>query len=302
MTRQRFQHVQPVLAYAARNLDADVSLTALARRAGYSPFHLERVFAEVAGETPKQWTLRLRLERAAAMLLSSQDSVLDIAIECGFESHEVFTRAFRRHFQAAPNLYRRRASGFSAGDWQAHAALVAKIGPCIGLFHRNNETRTTQPMTYLIEKKNLEPQPVLVVRRRVERSSVATAIGEALPHIFLYAQKNAIPISGYPVTRYLEIGPGMITLEPAMRIQPGAPETFAPDGDVRADTLPGGPVAMTTHLGPYDQLKDAYAALEVWIAQQGLHPAGAPWEVYMNDPADFPDSKDWKTEVFWPVK
>lgn len=44
------------------------------------------------------------------------------------------------------------------------------------------------------------------------------------------------------------------------------------------DLLPGGPAATTVHEGPYDT-------------------AGAPWESYITDPAEYPDPKDWKTEV-----
>jgi AraC family transcriptional regulator len=49
----------------------DVSLSALARLAHRSPFHLHRRFAEVAGETPKAYTSRVRLDRAAADLLAT---------------------------------------------------------------------------------------------------------------------------------------------------------------------------------------------------------------------------------------
>ena len=74
------------------------------------------------------------------------------------------------------------------------------------------------------------------------------------------------------------------------------------EGDVLAETLPGGPAAVTIHFGPYDQLQAAYAALEEWIAANAFHTAGAPWEAYLNDPADHPNPQDWKTEVCWPVE
>ena len=69
------RRLQPVLAFAAAHLDEDVSLRVLAERAGLSPFHLHRVFSDTAGETPKQYTLRLRLGRAAVMLLTGDESV-----------------------------------------------------------------------------------------------------------------------------------------------------------------------------------------------------------------------------------
>ena len=313
--QKSFAQMQPVLAYAARHLDEDVSLSALAVQAGLSPAHLQRVFAAAIGETPKQLTLRLRLARATALLLSGSTSVLNIALACGFESHEAFTRAFRRQFGISPSRYRQRGLVSGKGYAAEHAQVVEKVGHCIGLYHMNQEARIPTHMSYSIAKKELTPQPVLIVRRRVPRSGIAAAIGESLPHIFVFAQKHAIALTGHPLTRYQQTGPGLLTIEPAMRIaasdqkpnviDPAWTQTSGADegtGQVIAETLPGGPAAVTMHTGPYDKLQDAYAALETWIEAQGLQPAGPPWESYITDPGDVPDPKDWKTEVFWPVK
>ena len=296
-----FKRVQPILAFAAAHLDEDVSLRALAEQARLSPFHLHRVFSDTAGETPKQYTLRLRLGRAAVMLLTSGQSVLDIALSCGFQSHEAFCRTFRRRFGMTPTAYRERGFAAKVNRSQAriHAEIVSTVGPCIGLFHLSENRRSSEnEMAYSITRKELTPQPVLIVRRRVKRSEIAAAIGEALPHIFVHAQQNGIALAGLPFTRYVEMGPGLITMEPGIRVtSPGA----ASQGEVIADTLPGGPAATTIHAGPYDRLSEAYAAIEQWMETEGLVSAGPPWECYLNDPSDFPDPKDWKTEVFWPV-
>jgi AraC family transcriptional regulator len=76
-----------------------------------------------------------------------------------------------------------------------------------------------------------------------------------------------------------------------MRVSAPAGEWTAAqgDGEVLAETLPSGPAAITIHFGPYDQLQNAYAAVEEWIAANGLRPNGAPWEAYLNDPADHPN-------------
>src|SRR5271170_1149814 len=126
MHKDVWKQVQPVLAYATGHLDEDVSLRALAGQAGLSAFHLHRVFSAAAGETPKQFTLRLRLGRAAAMLLTTEDSVLNVALSCGFQSHEAFCRAFRRRFGMAPSAYRKRgfAGGGDGARARAHEALV----------------------------------------------------------------------------------------------------------------------------------------------------------------------------------
>jgi AraC-like DNA-binding protein len=118
-----------------RRVDRGVSLTAVARRAGMSAFRLHREFRRNAGETLKQFTLRLQLERAAAHLVTDNEEVLMIALTSGFASHEVFTRAFRRYYGVSPTEYRRRGlASASKAERQRHMALIKSIGPCIRFF------------------------------------------------------------------------------------------------------------------------------------------------------------------------
>jgi len=125
-----------------------------------------------------------------------------------------------------------------------------------------------------------------------------------LPDIFQYAQQRGFALSGHPFTRYPQMGPGMVTMEPGMRIAGGSGSSSASgvDGGVVEDTLPAGLAATTVHVGAYETLADAYAALESWIHSQGFEPAGAPWEAYITDPVEHPNPSDWKTEVFWPIR
>ena len=297
------KQVQPVIAFAAAHLDEDLSLTALADQAGLSAFHLHRIFSAAAGETPKQFTLRLRLARAGALLLTTGNSVLDVALECGFQSHEAFCRAFRRRFGLTPSAYRERgfAGGVDAKEATEHAGVVSSVAPCIGFFQFREDGRPQEiAMAYSIVKKEIPEQPVLVVRRSVRPSEVASTLGEVLGYVFMHAQQNGIALAGQPITRYLEWGPGMWTIEAGMPVTAHCAET-SPGAEVRAGILPGGSVATTTHTGSYDKLSEAHAAVQQWIAAEGLVSAGAPWEVYTTDPADYPDPKDWKTDIFWPV-
>ena len=288
---------QPALAYAAGHLDEDVSLRELARRAGLSPHHFHREFVDATGETPKQLTLRLRLERAAAALLAGEDSVLEIALGCGFQSHEVFSRAFRGRFGMTPSAYRRRGFAGGVAGGARHAEVVTQVGPCVGLYYKTEER--SYAMAYTITKTQLAPQAVLVVRRRIKRSDIAATIAEVLPSIFVYAQQQGIALTGLPFARYSEVGPGLLTIEPGMRIASGT--AGSTEGDVRYDTLPGGPAAVTMHCGPYELLPDAHAAVEQWIEAEGLTAGPACWESYVTDPGEVPDPKDWKTEIVWPL-
>jgi AraC family transcriptional regulator len=87
--------------------DHDASPVDLAARVHLSRFHLDRVVAAVAGEPPAALRRRVLLERAAFQLVTTDRSVLDVALETGYGSHEAFTRAFARAFGDAPAQWRR---------------------------------------------------------------------------------------------------------------------------------------------------------------------------------------------------
>ncbi len=287
------------MAFAAAHLEKDLSLAALGARARLSRFHLRRLFSAVAGETPKQFTARLRLERAAALLLASSLSVLGVAFACGFRNHEAFTRIFRARFGMTPTIYRRRGLAETGQRERArHMRFVAQIGPCLKLFHTSIAiSAESSPMKYSISERTISPQPVLVARRQVKRSEIAKTLGELLGAVFMHAQRVGATIVGQPFTRYVEWGPALLSIESGLPV--ATPVEGA--GGILSETLPGGRAAVTTHLGAYEHLFDAYAALQLWIDENARRAAGSPWEVYVTDPADYPDSKDWRTEVFWPI-
>src|SRR5580765_1341285 len=100
------EEVTPLLIDVQGNLDGELSLEALARQFGYSPFHFHRLFSNAVGETPKQHVHRLRLERAAYKLAITSEPVFEIALAVGFNNHETFSRAFKRSFGYTPKDYR----------------------------------------------------------------------------------------------------------------------------------------------------------------------------------------------------
>jgi AraC family transcriptional regulator len=122
----------------------------------------------------------------------------------------------------------------------------------------------------------------------------AASLGRIVPH----ALRSGGRIAGMPFARYPDFGQGRFAIEVGMPLVAAVPG----EGDIESSLLPGGRAAMAVHAGPYTTLAKSFAALERWMAEQGLASNGAPWEVYANDPADFPDSADWRTEIYWPVK
>jgi AraC family transcriptional regulator len=86
--------------------DADLSSGRLADRLHLSRSHFDRIIGSLAGETPARFRRRVLLERAAYRLRSAKLTVLDIAIEAGYSSHEAFTRAFARAYGCSPKTWR----------------------------------------------------------------------------------------------------------------------------------------------------------------------------------------------------
>src|SRR5215813_14148344 len=78
------QRIDRVIDHLRANLDRQLKLEELARVACFSEFHFHRIFGAVAGETLNNFTNRLRLEKAARLLRYSDQSLTDIALDCGF--------------------------------------------------------------------------------------------------------------------------------------------------------------------------------------------------------------------------
>ena len=96
------KRVNRVIDHVRRHLAEPLTLAELARVAAFSPFHFDRVFKAVTGETLFGFIQRVRLERAAAALLARHDaSVLEVALDHGFASAATFARAFRARVSRA---------------------------------------------------------------------------------------------------------------------------------------------------------------------------------------------------------
>ncbi len=77
--------------YIESNLEKPMTLEELATVANFSKFHFNRIFQSIVGETPFQFILRVRLERAATLIITSKNErISTIAYKCGFSDISVF--------------------------------------------------------------------------------------------------------------------------------------------------------------------------------------------------------------------
>jgi len=101
------QRIDRVIDYLRENLHRPVKLGELADVACFSEFHFHRIFGAVSGETLNNFTIRLRLEKAARLLRYSDQSLTEIALDCGFSSSATFSRAFRSGYETSPSEFRK---------------------------------------------------------------------------------------------------------------------------------------------------------------------------------------------------
>jgi len=88
-------------------IEDDLTLCEMAQAVELSTAYFSRMFRKSTGETPHQFLLRRRLERAKKMLCSADERVLDVAVACGFKSQQHFAQVFRHACRVTPTEYRR---------------------------------------------------------------------------------------------------------------------------------------------------------------------------------------------------
>jgi AraC-like DNA-binding protein len=97
-----------VLDHIETNLEGDLALDSMASIACLSRYHFARSFKQAVGQSPHRYVGARRLERAKALLIQGDRSLVDIALSLGFSSQANFTRAFRQATGLAPGQYRQQ--------------------------------------------------------------------------------------------------------------------------------------------------------------------------------------------------
>ena len=102
----RIDQIRSVLEYIEQQYPNAITLNSMAEVAGMNPKYFCRVFKEVTQQTPMDYVIFYRVEQAAKMLSNTDLSVLEIAMECGFNDCSYFIRTFKRLKAVTPKQYR----------------------------------------------------------------------------------------------------------------------------------------------------------------------------------------------------
>lgn len=137
-----------ILDFIDENIKSVISIEQLSKVASFSVSHFYRLFKKTYGCAPIEYVLKRRLYFAAKELICSKYRIIDIAFEYNFESHDVFTRAFKRIYNITPDAFRR--FGYCLPDF--NVTLSNNFNKEIDEMHYVEIV--TLPKTYLIGVEN----------------------------------------------------------------------------------------------------------------------------------------------------
>lgn len=283
--------LERAIEYIERHLNENIGLSDVSREAGYSYYHMTRLFSSVLGESVGRYINRRRLYNASEKLIHSGRRVIEIALECGFESPEAFSRAFKAAFGSSPVDYRR-----------AGLDLVV------------NAKRELLPEDVGHIANNISRSPDFVVREetRVAGLRGTTALSDnRLPELwaeFMRLHKDLFMAAG--------AGYGICETQQT---------TYTKDGDVLFAAMVGSPVndfeslpqslsldkkvlragkyAVFTHRGTFANLFKTYQYIfGTWLPAAGVElDAREDYEVYEREVLSFDDPNN-EVKIYIPVK
>ncbi|MCG8573045.1 MAG: AraC family transcriptional regulator [Spirochaetes bacterium] len=102
-----FDRIQKAVEFIEKNLTTKITLGDIAQVACFSAFHFHRIFHSLTNQSPMDYIRKRRLALAVEELRESDKSILEIAVNYQFGTHESFTRAFRRFYGMNPGKFRK---------------------------------------------------------------------------------------------------------------------------------------------------------------------------------------------------
>ncbi len=298
--------VNRVIDHIERHLAEPLNLEALAGIANFSRYHFHRIFGAMVGETLHQFIQRLRVERAANMLVVNPDtSITAIALDCGFSSSATFARAFKDAF------------GVTGTQWreQGHRKICPtdrKICNTLGnprkdpgisdcYLHPNTGNPTWS------HAMSTESHPLDATIEVHERPAYDVAY---IRHVGPYGQAAVVPrlvttLRQWAMARGLVddrtktllvahdspaiTEPDKLRLSVCLTVPPGT----ATDGEIGSMTIPGGRFAVGHFEIPTDRVAEAWnVMMGRWLPSSGYQPDDRLcYEEALNDPRQHPQGK-----------
>lgn len=278
------ERLAKVCEYIDHHLDDELNVETLCDVAHFSKYHFHRQFSAMMGISVYQYIQQIRLKRAAYQLVfNSQLTILDIALQAGFEHPESFNRAFKKRYLQSPSKFRLHP------DWDSWHQQ-----------HHHIEFRKEITMDVVV--KRIEEIPVAVI----EHHGSPTRVMETVAKFITWRKTTGLS----PITQSRSFGivyhdPKSVPAEEFRFDVAGEIDTPIPEDNafgIVNKTIRGGRYAVARHVGSRDAIGDTvYYLYQQWLPQHDEEPNDAPiFFHYMNLYPEVPEH-ELLTDVYLPI-
>jgi effector-binding domain-containing protein len=141
--------------------------------------------------------------------------------------------------------------------------------------------------------------PAISITDSVSATTYGPFMEESMGNLYMYALRNEAQFKGHAYTAYHHWDPPEHIV-----IEVGIPlaSPIKGEGVIKAVQSPGGKAVRATHWGAYEKIGPAHEALQQYIDVLDLELIGTPWESYITNPTQEPDTARWETIVYYPIK
>ncbi|WP_448566895.1 AraC family transcriptional regulator [Thalassotalea ganghwensis] len=277
-----------VLSFIEQNLSEPINVEQLCKISHLSKFHFHRLCSNYFGMTVMTLVNLLRLKRAAYQLAYRiEKPVIEIALENGYQSHEGFTRNFKKHFLQSPSQFRRCPNWIA---WQQH------YQPMITLRSQMMEPDDQ----FNVEIVNFEQTPIAIMSHKGPQHQLSQTISKFIA----WRKKNKLSPN---VSRTFNIIYDDPNVTPPEDYRFDLACTYRGSPDVRDENiqfseLPESQCAHIRHTGSDDTLGNAINYLySHWIVKQQYQLADLP--LFIERVSFFPEvaEQDMITDIYLPI-
>lgn len=275
-----------IIHYIEANLDESLDVEKLCKLACFSKYHFHRQCSVFFGMSVMSLARLLRLKRAAYRVCYREDNILDIALDSGYESHEAFSRIFKKYFHKSPSDFRKQP------DWTPWHSIYEPIA------HLRIRTMNKQPDVQIVEF----PETLLAV---LEHRGAPDLLPSSIQKFIAWRKANKLPPHKSKTFNLVYDDPNTTAPEDyRFDLACSVEMPLASAESVMVNkTIPAGKCAMVRHTGSDDALGAiVYFLYAEWLEQSDFELRDFP--LFFERVSFFPDVPENKTvtDIYLPIQ
>ncbi len=294
------KQVNLVLDYINAHINEELDIKSLAEKTYLSAYHFHRIFTAVMGEPLAKYVMRRRLELASIQLRDDvHKPVTNIAIECGFNSANVFCRNFKKHFGMTAEAYRSKMQQENSKERTLERNISPYRRSYSHYFCRQKSFKVGETsMDCNFEIKHLDAIHVVYCRH----IGAYTNMQQAFEKLMRWAYpKGLLPMHDSRLASIYHNNPN--TTEEGKLISDAClivKEPMKTDGEISSYIIPAGQYAVGRFEISWDEFQRAWECMFHLVEEHGCKCCGLAFEIYMNNHEEHPEKK-WVVDICIPV-